>query len=69
MKEKDMVKIAGWILRCLEEIRGLDLPKEQDKRKDFLKEAKIKLSANKNLKQIRKEVESFAGKFPVPGLK
>ena len=69
MKEKDMVKIAGWILRCLEEIRDLDLPKEQEKRKDFLKEAKEKLKANKNLKQIRKEVESFAGKFPVPGFK
>jgi len=68
MKEKDMVKIASWIKRVLEEIRGLDLPKEQDKRKDFLKEVKIKLKENKNLKQIRKEVESFAGKFPVPGI-
>ena len=68
MKEKDMVKIAGWIKRVLEEIRGLDLPKEQDKRKDFLREVKLKLKENKNLKQIRKEVESFAGKFPVPGI-
>ena len=68
MKEKDMVKIASWIKRVMEEIRGLDLPKEQDKRKDFLKEVKVKLKQNKNLKQIRKEVESFAGKFPVPGI-
>ena len=68
MKERDMIKIAGWIKRALEEIRGLDLPKEQDKRKDFLKEAKEKLRKNKNLKQIREEVESFAGKFPVPGI-
>lgn len=68
MKEKDMVKIAGWIKRVLEEIRGLDLPKAQDKRKDFLKEAKLKLHQNKNLKQIKKEVESFAGKFSVPGI-
>jgi len=68
MKEEDMVKIAGWIKRVLEEIRGLDLPKEQDKRKDFLKEVKVKLHQNENLKQIRKEVESFAGKFPVPGI-
>ncbi|MBI2017654.1 serine hydroxymethyltransferase [Candidatus Daviesbacteria bacterium] len=68
MKEKDMIKIAGWIKRALEEIRGLDLPKEQDKRKDFLKEAKAKLKQNKNLKQIRKEVETFAGKFPVLGI-
>lgn len=68
MKEKDMVKIAGWIKRVLEEIKGYDLPKEQDKRKDFLKEAKHKLHQNKNLKKIRQEVERFAGKFPVPGV-
>ncbi len=68
MKEKDMVKIAGWIKRVLEEIRGLDLPKENEKRKDFLKSAKAILHENKNLKKIRKEVESFAGKFPVPGV-
>ncbi len=69
MKEKEMVKIAAWIKRALEEIRGLDLPKEQDKRKDFLKEVKAKLHRNRNLKQIRKEVESFAKKYPVPGVK
>ncbi len=68
MKEKDMVKIAAWIKRVLEEIRGLDLPKEQDKRKDFLKEVKVKLHSNRNLKKIRLEVEGFAGKFPVPGI-
>ncbi len=64
-----MVKIARWIKRVLEEIRGLDLPREQDKRKDFLREVKLKLKENKNLKTIRKEVEDFAGKFPVPGIK
>jgi glycine hydroxymethyltransferase len=69
MKEKDMIKIAGWIKRALEEIRGLDLPKEQEKRKEFLREVKAKLKQNKNLQKIRKEVESFAGKFPVPGIK
>ena len=68
MKERDMVKIAGWIKMVLEEIRGLDLPKEQEKRKDFLKGVKVKLKLNKNLKKIRQEVESFAGKFPVPGI-
>lgn len=68
MKEADMIKIAGWIKKVLEEIRGLDLPKDQEKRKDFLREVKNKLKQNKNLKQVRKEVENFAGKFPVPGL-
>lgn len=68
MKEVDMKKIAGWILQVLEEIRGMDLPKEQEKRKDFLKEIKQKLRENENLKKIKKEVEEFAGKFPVPGI-
>ncbi|MDP3974159.1 MAG: serine hydroxymethyltransferase [Candidatus Daviesbacteria bacterium] len=68
MDEKDMIKVASWIKRALEEIIGLDLPKEQDKRKDFLKMAKIKLHQNKNLIQIRREVEKFAGRFPVPGI-
>ncbi len=68
MREKDMVKIAGWIKRVLEEIRGYGLPKDQEKRRDFLKEVKKKLHENKNLKRIRSEVEAFAGKFPVPGI-
>lgn len=67
MKEKDMVKIAGWIKKALEEIRGFDLPKENGTRKEFLKVVKEKLRRNKKLKKIREEVEKFAGKFPVPG--
>lgn len=69
MKASDMIKIAGWIKRALEEIRGLDLPREQGSRKDFLKEVKKEIRKNKNLKDIRNEVEKFAGKFPVPGIK
>lgn len=68
MKEKDMIKIAGWIKRALEEIRGLDLPLAQEERKDFLKVAKATLRKNSNLKKIRKEVEKFASRFPVPGI-
>jgi glycine hydroxymethyltransferase len=69
MKEKDMIKIASWIKRALEEIKGMDLPKDQDSRKDFLKDAKSKLHTNTNLKKIRAEVKAFAEKFPVPGIK
>lgn len=69
MDEKDMIKIADWIKKVLEEIRSYDLPTDQDKRKEFLKRFKEKIHKNKNLKDIRKEVEKFAGKFPVPGIK
>lgn len=68
MREKEMVKIAKWINKVLEEIRGYDLPKSQDERKEFLKDFKQNIVRNKNLKSIRKEVEEFAKKFPVPGI-
>src|SRR3989344_1299646 len=68
MNEGDMIKIAGWIKEILEEVRGKDLPKEQSARAPFLKEVKNNLIENKTLKRIREEIESFAGKFPVPGI-
>lgn len=69
MKEKDMIKIASWIKRALEEIRGLDIPDEQKERAPFIKDVKKKLAINKNLLKIRKEIADFASKFPVPGIK
>lgn len=68
MKEKDMVKIAEWIKRALEEIRRNDLPEVHEERKDFLKEFKKKIQKNKNLIKVRKEIEQFTSKFPVPGI-
>ena len=68
MKEKDMVRIASWIKMVLEEVRGHNLPKDKDQRKDFLKQFRNEVKKNKKLKEIRSEVEKFAGKFPVPGI-
>lgn len=68
MKEKDMVKIASWIKGCLGEIKGLDTPKDKEERSKFIRKVKDKLSKNKNLLKIKKEVESFSQKFPVPGI-
>lgn len=68
MKEGEMKKIAGWIKEILEEIRGYDLPAEQEKRNPFIKEFKIKMRSNKTLKRVKKEIESFAKKYPVPGI-
>ncbi len=68
MKEAEMIKIAKWIKRVLEEVRGHDLPLEQEARKDFIKESKKWAQANKNLLAIKKEVAVFAKKYPVPGI-
>lgn len=68
MKEKDMIKIAAWIKRALEEIKGHDTPKEKEKRAGYIKDIKVEFRKNKNLLKIRKEIEQFAKKFPVPGI-
>lgn len=68
MKEEEMRKIASWIKEALEEIRGHDTPREQGKRAEYIKNFKKKISQNKTLRKIRKEVENFASKYPVPGL-
>lgn len=68
MKEKEMKKVAGWIKDALEEIRGYDLPKVQEERKEFIQNFKHAVKNNKKLKKIRKEVELFAGKYPMPGI-
>lgn len=68
MKEKEMRKVASWIKQVLEEVRGDDIPDIQDKRAKFIKEYKKKLSKNKKLIKIQKEIEVFAKKYPVPGI-
>lgn len=68
MKEKEMVRVANWIKKALEEIRGLDIPDKKEERASFIKDVKVKLHKNKRLLEIRKEVEKFAGKYPVPGI-
>lgn len=68
MNEKDMKKIAGWIRRVLEEIRGHNIPDKQEDRKDFLNKFKKQARTNKNLLKIRREISAFASKFPVPGI-
>lgn len=68
MKEKEMVKIAAWIKRALEEIRGHDTPKEKEKRAEYIKEFKKKVAGNKNLLKIKTEIAQFTKKFPVPGI-
>ncbi len=68
MKEKEMKIVAGFVKEALEEIRGFDLPQNQETRKDFIKDFKEKMRKNKNLKRTCLQVEKFASRFPVPGI-
>lgn len=65
LKEKDMVKVANWINRAIEEVKGLDLPKDREKRKKLWQKLKIEIVKNKKLLEIAKEVKEFTAKFPI----
>lgn len=68
MKEAEMKKVAGWIKRVLEEIKGFDLPEAQPERKEFIKEFRRKMKENENLKKIRATIREFTKDYPIPGI-
>lgn len=68
MKEAEMKKIAAWIKRSLEVIKGEDLPKEQTLKREFIKQFKKKMKDNLELRKIRKEIINFTKDYPVPGI-
>ncbi|MCL5675615.1 MAG: serine hydroxymethyltransferase [Patescibacteria group bacterium] len=69
MKEKEMVKIGNFIAQALKEIKPYRLPDDKNARIQFLKNFREEIYENKNLLEIKKEVEKLCKKFPVPGIK
>lgn len=68
MKEVEMRQIAQFLKEVLQNIKGYDLPKDLEKRAEFIKDYRIWANENEELKKIKQEVEEFAKKFPVPGV-
>lgn len=68
MKEKDMIKVADWINRAIEEVAGYQMPADKEERSKYWKKFRKEVVNNKNLLKIAEEVKTFAGKFPVPGV-
>lgn len=66
MKEKDMKKIASWMERVINEVKGYSLPSEKEGRLKLLEKFRKEVIKNENLLKIKKEVTLFARKFPVP---
>lgn len=65
MKEKDMVKVAEWIVRAVDEVKGYTLPMDKEGRSAILLKFRKEVVKNKKLLQIAKEVKTFTAKFPV----
>lgn len=66
MKEKEMVKIANWINRAIDEVANLNFPVEKEQRREFWKKFRADVFKNENLLQIAKEVKILCQKFPLP---
>jgi len=66
MKEKEMKKIAEWILKVIDYVKPYKLPDKPEARTQFLKAFRGKISSDKFLLGIAKEVKTLCQKFPVP---
>jgi glycine hydroxymethyltransferase len=65
MKEPEMTKIAQWIARVVDHIKGEQLPVEKEQRRIFLKEFKKRIVKDEVLLKIRAEVKEVASAFPL----
>jgi len=66
MTEKEMVKIGAWINQAIEEVMDEKLPDEKEKRSEFMKDFRTRVTRNKKLLIIASKVKSLCKKFPVP---
>ena len=66
MKEDEMKKIAVWIDAAIDEVKNEKLPDVKEKRAEFIKDFKIRVTKNKKLLKIAQEVKILCTKFPIP---
>ncbi|MEK9178864.1 MAG: serine hydroxymethyltransferase, partial [Patescibacteria group bacterium] len=65
MKNREMKKIAQWIVGVIEEIKKYKMPFDKEERKLVIGKFRKEISVNRNLKLIAKEVTALCKKFPI----
>ena len=65
MKEAEMEKIAIWINAAIAEVKAEKLPKVKEKRAEFIKNFKTRVTKNRKLLKIAQEVKAFCSRFPL----
>ncbi len=66
MKEREMKKIAGWIIEIIKHSKQWPMPEEKEKRQRFVKGFRTILEKDRKLQSLKKEVRLFASKYSVP---
>lgn len=65
MKEVEMDKIGGWVLKIVDLVKDRKMPEEAEERKIFLKNFLEEMKKNEEILKIKEEVVELAGKFPM----
>ena len=65
MKEREMKKIAEFILEVVDVVRDYKLPEEKEKRNEYMKNFRLKIKKSKKLNAICQKVKVFTCKFPL----
>jgi glycine hydroxymethyltransferase len=68
MKEKEMEAAGKLIAKVIKKFAVEEMPETKEERNAKVKEFKKKIKTDPFLADIKKEVNSLAGKFPVPGI-
>lgn len=66
MKEGEMRKIAGWILKIVEHVKNQKLPEDKEKRSVFMMGFRDEIGRDKDLRAIAIQVKALCRKFPTP---
>lgn len=66
MKEEEMVKIADWIIKVIDQVKQDQLPENPKKRREFINSFLGRIRENQALSDIKSEVEVLCQKFPLP---
>lgn len=65
MKQKEMEKIAGWVIEVLNYAKKWQLPIEKEERKNFIEAFRKEIQTDTKLAGIKKQVTVLCKKFPV----
>ena len=68
MKEREMKKIAGWIIQVLDHVKDERLPEDKAERAVFVQAFRPRMATDKLLARVKTEVFAMTKKFPVPGI-
>jgi glycine hydroxymethyltransferase len=66
MKEKEMIMVADWIARVIEEIKVYQLPESKEERKPYISSFEKDMANNPVVLKVREEIEKLCEGFPLP---